>query len=635
MNSDATEIARREKKRVKTAESGLLVAGDALSIFGSLPLELHLLYYVGTLPFASVFLYFWFDMLKSAYAQDTLIVWSLLLPVLFVWMKCWQAVYVNALNGWLYNKPSPRYSVRGVLRLVAFTAILQPLGFIVVPLAMAIGVPYPAAVFFFQDVLLSEALYEEGYYARCAESLRCSCSSPGQGLMLVWLFSPWQMCVTILMIGLIIFVNRFLGMEMAMGGEAKTVAGVLVAQISSIGALSSPLAFMLATGISALAYVIPWILEHLLGIETAYSHGFGQMLSSLSFMAVVFVLVFMFLDPLVKISTVIRRFQYLSRSSGEDILFSLKELSRKARKASALGLLLLAGLVFSPSASRADVTEERDEPSAASAVPALAERQGKLDVALDETLRKSRYTWRMPRELADSSEKAKERHGWLKGVEAYMQRLRERADALIRRFGEWMKKIVSRQEETEKKGGWWDSLLSVGWFEGLFYLLTAGLVGIALFLFGRWLKKRGALMPATASTEGKAAVDIHDQGVSPDDLPPDEWLEMAFSFVDQGDYRAAMRALFLSVLAKLGQMDLITLRSYKSNRDYMRELSLRARGRGEIIELFKGLRGGMECTWYGFAPATEQMWRDYLAKSMVLREACDSQHGGISEEVKR
>jgi hypothetical protein len=633
MNNGEPESTRREKKRVKQEASGLQVAGEALTIFGALPLEIHLLYYLGTLPFGAAFLYFWFDMLKNAYAKDTLLVWSLILPLLFVWMKCWQAVYMQCLNAWLYHRPAPQYTLQGVIRLILFTAILQPLGFLVIPLAMLIGVPYAASIFFFQDVLLSEKLYEEGFTTRCVTSWRCAWANPGQGLVLSWLFSPWQMCLAGVTIGVLAFFSRYLGVDQAAGGGRETLAAVLILQIVTIGSLSSPLAFMLASGISALAFIIPWTLDNLLGIETAYSHGFTQMLSSVSFTAIVFVLVFMLLDPLVKISTVLRRFQYLSRSSGEDLLFSLETFSRKARKTSVLLLLLLFGGLALPTATQAAESQAVLEKTPMAEAQGLADKQGKLDSALEETLRKSRYTWRMPRELAAKPDKDKKPPGWFQWLDDYRQRFKEQIDEYMKAFREWMDKLFNGSREDSKGGGWWARLTSVGFTEGLFYLLTAILVITCLLLLLKWLQQRKALLATPLSPESKPLVDIHDHRVSPEDLPLDEWLALAHTFVEQGDYRSAMRALFLGVLAGLGQRDLITLRNYKSNYDYTRELTLRARGKTELITLFKTLTYGMECTWYGFTPATETRCHEYQVTSALLRQTCEALYDNRSTEV--
>ena len=629
MNNGEPENTRPAKPRVRSEAAGLQVAGEALTIFGAMPLEIHLLYYLGTLPFGAVFLYFWFDMLKNAYAQDTLLAWSLILPLLFIWMKCWQAVYLQCLNAWLYHKPIPRYTLQGIFRLILFTSIVQPLGFLLIPLAMLIGIPYPASIFFFQDVLLSEKLYEEGFVARCTASWRCAWASPGQGLMLTWLFSPWQMCLAGVTIGVLAFFNRYFGVEQATGGGSETLAAVLILQISSIGSISSPLAFMLASGISALAFMLPFILDNLLGIETAYSHGFTQMLSSVSFMAIVFFLVFMVLDPLVKIAAVIRRFQYLSRASGEDILFSLERFSRKLRQSAPL--LLLLGLLAFPSLGQ--TAESTLDNTPVVETQSLSDKQGKLDVALEETLRKSRYTWRMPRELAAKPDKEQKPAGWLQWLENYLKRFKDQIDERMEAFREWLDEQLNGSRDTGKGGGWWNRLGSMTLTEGLFYVLTAILVITCLVLLLRWLQRRNALLATPQGPASKPVVNIHDHRVSAEDLPMDEWLALAHTFVEQGDYRAAIRALFLGVLAGLGQRDLITLRNYKSNHDYTRELALRARGKTEILQLFTTLTYGMECTWYGFMPATETLCHEYQLTSARLRQTCDAAYNTVTPEV--
>jgi hypothetical protein len=482
-----------------------------------------------------------------------------------------------------------------------------------------------AAAFFFQDVLLSKGLYAEGVFKHSLNSLRCSRHNPGQGFVLIWLFSPWQAGAAVAMICFITFINRYLGLEMATEGNSTLMAGSLVFQIVLVGCVLSPLAAMLASGIAAFAFMIPWLLEHLLGIETPLSQSFGSMLSNTSFIAVLYFLVFMILDPLMKISMLIRRFQFLSRSSGEDILVALKEFSRRGRGAAgALFVLLLALFSFAPGRCQAEAVETE-----AIAVGPVQERE-QLDTALDQTLRQPRYTWRMPRDLELNLDKNEENlPGWVKWMQDFLKKISESIRELMDRVRDWIENLF---EGRNNKG--WKGLkgFRIGFAEGLFYILLAGVLITTLVLLLKWLRTRRHLMAAVQKPAAKVHVDIHDHGVSPDALPPDEWLELAGSLVAKGDYRAAMRALFLGALAKLGEADLITLRAYKSNYDYRRELELRARDQNGVIDNFKWLCQLMECTWYGFVPVTEQMWLDYQVKSSGLRQQCGHDPDGLETE---
>ena len=51
MAKSANKVRRPRRDTAMLVPGGLQMAGEALNIFGRLPAALHLLYYVGTLPF--------------------------------------------------------------------------------------------------------------------------------------------------------------------------------------------------------------------------------------------------------------------------------------------------------------------------------------------------------------------------------------------------------------------------------------------------------------------------------------------------------------------------------------------------------------------------------------------------------
>jgi hypothetical protein len=74
---------------------------------------------------------------------------------------------------------------------------------------------------------------------------------------------------------------------------------------------------------------------------------------------------------------------------------------------------------------------------------------------------------------------------------------------------------------------------------------------------------------------------------------------MAARLLEAGDLRLATRALYLAVLASLGDSGLITIHRARSNLDYQRELARRARGNTGMLQTFRGLVAVFERTWYG------------------------------------
>ena len=74
---------------------------------------------------------------------------------------------------------------------------------------------------------------------------------------------------------------------------------------------------------------------------------------------------------------------------------------------------------------------------------------------------------------------------------------------------------------------------------------------------------------------------------------------MAGEFAEKGDLRLAMRALYLGTMAHLADCDLITIKRYKSNREYECELRRRAHEHNELLSLFSHSLGFFERVWYG------------------------------------
>jgi hypothetical protein len=143
---------------------------------------------------------------------------------------------------------------------------------------------------------------------------------------------------------------------------------------------------------------------------------------------------------------------------------------------------------------------------------------------------------------------------------------------------------------------------------------------IGLFLYRVWKHRRKR--PAVAATpELPLKPDLTQEFVAANDLPEDEWLQLARDLASQGDLRLALRALYLACLASLAERKLIVIAKCKSNRDYERELSRRAHALPGLLDLFHHNVLVFDRVWYGLHEVTAATLTDYETKVQQIRTA--------------
>jgi hypothetical protein len=158
--------------------------------------------------------------------------------------------------------------------------------------------------------------------------------------------------------------------------------------------------------------------------------------------------------------------------------------------------------------------------------------------------------------------------------------------------------------------------LSSGIFNALAYLLWAALAG-TLILFIVRLRRLKATGPTPATPP--PIPNLADEEVTPDQLPDDEWSALAGQKIAAGEFRQALRALFLAILALLASRRFLAIERWKSNSDYEKELRRKAKNRSDLLALFAQSRSGFERCWYG--------------RDSVTLEALES-YRGIYERIK-
>lgn len=535
---------------------------EAVNLLRAAPPAAWALYLAGAVPWVLGLGHFWATASWFAPRPEEILWRSLGLAVLYVWLKVMQAQFCGRLRAARFGAEPERLSWRGLVRTAGRQARVQGWAVPLMPLAAVLTLPAAATWMFFENVTALAASPDTGGETLERRARREAMRWPLPAHVALLLFSGVWLCV---------WVN-----------------------------------------IATTFYAAPWLARTLFGVENMFGlSGWSAVNSTL--LALVTILTWLAVDPLVKAYHVLRTFYGEARHTGEDLRLELRRPSGRAAMVKGarvvvlvLGLGVLAGAV--PGASGLMAAEH----VAGQVSPA------QVDQALDEALRDRDFRWSLP-PLPSAEETASVADSWLKrfvrqGFELIVQIVRDVRD-LIKRLVEWVDGLFGHKKEnpeTKAKASWGDMGALV---RGLLYgLLGLCLVALLWILWTSWKKRPVA--PRVLSPLAAAALppDLNDEKLEASRLPSHEWLELARAQLARGEWRLALRALYLASLASLGARGLVSLARAKTNLDYERELARRAAGRAEVVSGFRARRLSFECVWYGRVSAEEGVVRAWLAE---------------------
>ncbi|RJQ75974.1 MAG: DUF4129 domain-containing protein [Desulfobacteraceae bacterium] len=516
-------------------------------------------YYIGSLPFTLGLLFFWSDMSRDPYASGYCAQAAAGLAALFVWMKVWQARFCRRLWCALNHAPPEPWGRRRCFRVAARQAALHALGLAVLPIAALIMLPLGWVYAFYQNVGILDGPETRGLRHLYRDAVHQAALWPGQNHLLLSVIS---------LFGLFVLLN-------------------------------------VAIGLLLLPYVFKW----LSGIETAFTISGLHALTNTTFVAVVAVLTYLCTDPLVKAAYTLRCFYGLSRHSGDDLRAAITSFSRT------LLVLVLVGTVSAP-LSWAATMPAADSPGDAGTSPDDG-YTGRLDEAIERVLQQRRFAWRLPREK--TAQPPADQEGWLarslrwlseKSMAAF-----EAVDRWLEAAAQWLRKRFPAGVDDPAGGADQRAVIRL-----VFYGLGGALILLSLWGVRRWLIARRVVRQPAVLSRPAREVDINDDAVSAADLPCDRWLALAQELTGRGEFRQALRALYLSVLAQLGEHGRVSIARYKSNRDYRNELARRAHAEPELVERFDHCMTAFERTWYGMHPVEKgQLSRFRAAQERIDR----------------
>ncbi len=304
-------------RKAGRAIGGFDLVGEAVHVVATAPVTVLAAYYAGSVPFVLGFLYFWSEMSRSAFAAERCLGASLALAALFVWMKCWQAGFTSALSAHIRGHGQPPWRARRILRLALMQTMVQPLGIVLIPLAVVITNG------FFQAFSVIADGTDLDLGAAVKRSYRQATLWPRQNVIVMWLLSPW-----ILSMGIFISFTAVwfaLRANPDLQGLHGLVWFLLAFMLLALVVFPvSPFGCVVAANIAAVIVLVPSLLKTFLGIETTFTLGGMHAVLNSTFVVTVVGLSYLCLDPFAKAAYTLRCFYGESRRTGEDLMVELR-----------------------------------------------------------------------------------------------------------------------------------------------------------------------------------------------------------------------------------------------------------------------------------------------------------------------
>jgi len=173
---------------------------------------------------------------------------------------------------------------------------------------------------------------------------------------------------------------------------------------------------------------------------------------------------------------------------------------------------------------------------------------------------------------------------------------------LWRQFWEWFDNVFPSMPKVP------DAPAGIGGLKSglqiLIFAAVLGLIGFLLYKFAPGILGRFG---------GKPRESRGDRVILGENVRADQSSSDLFSEADRlaraGDLRGAIRKGYIAVLCELGDRNILRLASYKTNRDYLRDV----RKNNDLYGDMAGLTGTFERSWYGHAVAGEEDWEQFKA----------------------
>lgn len=578
------------KQKRGAERSGFDVVEEAFHLVRGVPWSVLGIYYIGTLPFVVGTFLFCNEFGRGLSTSLSLLWSSLLLAVLFVWMKTWHAVYARMLYRRLETNGADgagweMLDYAAVFRTLVRQTIIQSTGMVALPIALVSGFAFPWVYAFYQNATVLDDGSNRPMREITGDSVAYARVWPGQCLIIVWALCP--LILFLVLNGMTLFLDLVLAFSPT---QSASIMGIVVGIYLLAMLPVTPFLIVVAVNVFTVLVAIPFVLDWLLGIETDIFMAYIS--SDNGTLVLVSLLAYALVDPFAKAAFVLRCFYAASIRSGADLASELARYKRTAALLAVTTLALLAG----PGAYAVDeATGETGNPvleNAESPPPPSVDAVA-LDAALNAELEEGVYAWRRVPINEGSNFLASMTQDFLDSIARWYKRLKN-----------WWNR--GDGEPAGGGGGAGAMLWSAMTARRLLLLLVVVLaILVGIMLYRRWRGKKEA--PLVVAQAVQAPVNLEDEATMPDSLPQDEWLALAMQLRDAGQLRLALRAAFLGTLSILGERNYVSIARFKSNLDYARELRRRGIGAAPVYEVFGKNARLYEAAWYGDHAVSEEM----------------------------
>jgi hypothetical protein len=186
--------------------------------------------------------------------------------------------------------------------------------------------------------------------------------------------------------------------------------------------------------------------------------------------------------------------------------------------------------------------------------------------------------------------------GWFHGVRDALRRFKNWLKERSRRFTQWLGNLFRRNASRSNRRGWFDPAQLVSY--ALIVILIYG-VFMVVYLIAR--RRSGAGREgAPAGASARALEDALTR-------TPDAWRSTAQQWASDGNFRDAMRALYLAMLAHLHRARRIDYHRAHTNWQYVRTF----RGDNQRRKVLTQLTYTFDEKWYGARPCTQRDFEEF------------------------